>query len=133
MLYMLVTLDVSKLSGWLNTYALCMCRKEGMRCGGEVRDVGAGGHTKRDARWDGWWEGLGLIREDLVQEWVVIVGGECLRRVRCGSRWRPAAHQEHGAHVPDAGRVEGQRLVEGRRALPSRKKCMRCGGEVRNG
>ena len=31
------------------------------------------------------------------------------------------AHEEHAVHVRDAGRVEAQRLVEVRRALPSRK------------
>ena len=38
-----------------------------------------------------------------------------LRVGRCG------AHVEHGLHSRDAGRVEAQRLVERRRALPSRK------------
>ena len=37
------------------------------------------------------------------------------------------AHGEHVAHVRDAGRVEGQRLVERRRVLPSRKEGVRCG------
>ena len=38
---------------------------------------------------------------------------------------RGGAHVEHAAHVRDAGRVEAQRLIEGRRALPSRKQGMR--------
>eukprot|EP00964_Phaeocystis_antarctica_P031103 scaffold17599_cov43-Phaeocystis_antarctica.AAC.2 len=37
------------------------------------------------------------------------------------------AHEEHVAHVRDAGRVEAERLVERRRALPSRKEGVRCG------
>ena len=37
------------------------------------------------------------------------------------------AHLEHVAHVCDAGRVEAERLVERRRALPSRKEGVRCG------
>eukprot|EP00964_Phaeocystis_antarctica_P057079 scaffold33736_cov50-Phaeocystis_antarctica.AAC.3 len=37
------------------------------------------------------------------------------------------AHLEHAVHVRDAGRVEAERLVEGRRALPSRKEGVRCG------
>ena len=37
------------------------------------------------------------------------------------------AHEEHLAHVRDLGRVEGQRLVERRRLLPSQKEGMRCG------
>ena len=75
-------------------------------CGGEDRGADTGGS---------------------VQEWVVIVGGECSKRVQAGSRWRPAAHPEHAAHVRDAGRVEVQRLVERQRALPSRKEGVRCG------
>jgi len=44
------------------------------------------------------------------------------------------AHVEHVAYVRDAGGVEAQRLVEGRRALPSRREGMQCGeGEVRAG
>jgi hypothetical protein len=39
------------------------------------------------------------------------------------------AHREHVVHGRDAGGVEAQRLVEGRRALPSRREGMRCGGE----
>ena len=39
--------------------------------------------------------------------------------------WAPqgtrGAHPEHAAHGCDTGRVEAQRLVEGYRALPSRK------------
>ena len=43
----------------------------------------------------------------------------------CGGCWRGTrgAHLEHGVHVSDAGRVEAQRLVQRRRALPSRKGC----------
>ena len=37
------------------------------------------------------------------------------------------AHVEHVGHVRDAGRVEAERLVERRRALPSRKAGVRCG------
>jgi hypothetical protein len=39
------------------------------------------------------------------------------------------AHVEHLVHGRDAGGVKAQRLVEGRRALPSRGEGMRCGGE----
>eukprot|EP00964_Phaeocystis_antarctica_P033236 scaffold18868_cov59-Phaeocystis_antarctica.AAC.1 len=38
-----------------------------------------------------------------------------------GGEGRRGAHVEHGAHGCDAGRVEAERLVERRRALPSRK------------
>ena len=37
------------------------------------------------------------------------------------------AHLEHPAHGRDAGCVEGQRLVERRGDLPSRKEGVRCG------
>ena len=37
------------------------------------------------------------------------------------------AHRKHFVHVRDAGRVEVERLVELKRALPSRKVGMRCG------
>jgi len=51
-----------------------------------------------------------------------------------GAEGMRGAHGEHEAHVRDAGGVEAQRLVEGRRALPSRREGMRCGGgEVRAG
>ena len=44
---MSVTLDVSKLSGWLNLYADCRVERRGMRCGercgpGGVRALGGG-------------------------------------------------------------------------------------------
>ena len=45
-----------------------------------------------------------------------------------GAKGTRGAHAEHGAHVRDAGGVKAQRLVEGRRALPSRGEGMRCGG-----
>ena len=38
-----------------------------------------------------------------------------------GAKGTRGAHDEHVAHVCDAGGVEAQRLVEGRRELPSRK------------
>jgi len=40
MAYMVVTLEVSKLSGWLKADAACRVEGEGMRCGGG--EVGAG-------------------------------------------------------------------------------------------
>ena len=51
-----------------------------------------------------------------------------LRLKRLGGTGTRGAHPEHVAHGCDAGRVEAQRLVEGRRALPSRK-----GGHTRCG
>ena len=95
---MSVTLDVSKLSGWLNADAYyrvergayCGC---GARCGpGGERALGGGGAS-------------GMHGKGLAQGW---------RR----------AHLKHAVHVRDAGRVEGQRLVKRPRVLPSRKEGM---------
>ena len=46
-------------------------------------------------------------------------------RLQIGSRARGGAHEEHVAHVRDAGGIEAQRLVERRRVLPrvERKAC----------
>ena len=44
----------------------------------------------------------------------------------CGSHGTRGAHVEHAVHVRDLGRVEAERLVERRRALPSRKAGMQC-------
>ena len=91
------------------------CRREGIRCGGERCEPGGGrawgvvAAHKRHARGKGPTQGLGAK----------------------GTR---RAHPEHVEHGRDAGGVEAQRLVEGRRALPSRTEGMRCGGgEVRAG
>ena len=111
MSYMSLTLEVSKLSGWLKADADCRvegraCDAGGERCGS--REVGGPGvvaaHKRRHARGIGPTHGLGAK----------------------GTR---GAHREHVAHVCDAGGVEAQRLVEGRRGLPSRREGMRCGGE----
>ena len=54
----------------------------------------------------------------------------CVARLKAwGPRARAEAHVEHVAHGRDAGGVQAQRLVEGRRALPSRGEGMRCGRE----
>ena len=52
----------------------------------------------------------------------------------CGGQGTRArgAHPEHTQHGRDLGRVEAERLVEGIRALPSRKAGLRW-GEVRVG
>ena len=87
-------------------------RREGMRCGGgEVRagrreGPGCGGGTTSGTYGNGPTQGLGAK----------------------GTR---RAHPEHGVHGCDAGGVKAQRLVEGRRALPSRREGMRCGGGER--
>jgi len=47
---MSVTLEVSKLSGWLKTYALCRVEGRSMRCGGGAgREVGGRGAAAQAA------------------------------------------------------------------------------------
>ena len=55
--------------------------------------------------------------------------GDGLTLKGLGAKGTRGAHPEHGVHGRDAGGVEAQRLVEGRRALPSRREGMRCGRE----
>jgi len=89
-----VTLDVSKLSGWLNAVADCRVQREAW----EEGDMQAGGRGR----------GLECASERVgsiqVEDWA---GAE--------------PHLKHSLHVCDAGRVETQRLVERRRRLPSPK------------
>ena len=90
MAYMSVTLDVSKLSGWLNDDAPCRESKGGSAVRIEVYRL-----------WEAGGAGDGGARS--VQE----------RGLNCsGGRVRGGAHMEHQAHVRDAGGVEAQRLVE---------------------
>ena len=93
-LCMSVTLDVSKLSGWLNFDADCQ-PKGGHAMRGEVqgREAGGVGRWRRKRRARG--------RPDL----------------RLGGQGTRGAHHEHVVHVRDLGGVKAQRLVERRRAL----------------
>eukprot|EP00964_Phaeocystis_antarctica_P149894 scaffold117165_cov54-Phaeocystis_antarctica.AAC.3 len=99
---MSVTLEVSKLSGWLNVDARCRASKEGHAMRGEVQTGRPEVAGDRGAR---------------------SVQGRA--RLQIGSRARGGAHVEHGVHGCDAGGVEAQRLVERRRDLPrvERKAC----------
>eukprot|EP00964_Phaeocystis_antarctica_P086599 scaffold54860_cov49-Phaeocystis_antarctica.AAC.2 len=92
---MFMTLEVSKLSGWLN--ALANCRES------------KGGHTVRCEVWP-------LRREAAGDRDARSVQGRA--RLQIGGRPRGGAHPEYGVHGRDAGRVEAQRLVEPRRVLP---------------
>ena len=103
---MLVTLDVSKYSGWLNVNAPCRVERSAMRRD-EVRA------RRREERWAT--ETQGSYTED-----------ESNRTL-----WAREARRKHVVHVYDAGRVETQRLVEHIRRLPSRKGCYETRGEVR--
>ena len=95
--YMFVTLDVSKLSGWLNADASCRVETKAYEAG---RGAGKRGREVRRAT---------------------------ATQLKCaGGKWTLSAwhargaHRKHVAHVYDAGRVEAQRLIERRRFLPSR-------------
>ena len=101
----LVTLDVLKLSGWLNAYA--DCRVERRAC-----DAGRGAARER--------KGVGWRRRKIG------VHGEGPTQ-GCRGQGTRGAHPEHAVHGRDLGRVEAERLVERRRGLPSRKAGMRCG------
>ena len=91
---MSVTLDVSKVSGWLNDDALCRVETRAYDARGEVRRAGV-------------WGGGGAQ--------AAFRGKARLKAVGQGTR---GAHLEHALHVRDAGGVEAQRLVERRRVLP---------------
>ena len=87
---MVMTLEVSKLSGWLNADASCRESKGGHTMWGEVQSTGrpevAGDRGARS------------------------VQGRA--RLQIANRARGGAHVEHAAHGRDAGGVEAQRLVE---------------------
>jgi hypothetical protein len=110
MRYMVVTLEVSKLSGWLKAYAACRVEREEHAIWGEVR---AG------------------------RRWVVARRKRvCARRrsdSRLGGQGTRGAHGEHALHVRDLGGVKAHRLAEGRRALPSQKGGMRYGARCKAG
>ena len=86
-----VTLEVSKLSGWLNADADCRETEGGHIVLGELRAGGREGGGRRGCK------------------------------QRAGERstvdWGQGTHEEHPVHGCDAGRVESQRLVERRRIL----------------
>eukprot|EP00964_Phaeocystis_antarctica_P064366 scaffold38703_cov47-Phaeocystis_antarctica.AAC.3 len=95
--FMVVTLEVSKPSGWLNAYACCRESNGENKVRGE-----AWAGRRREAR-GGQWRASS-------------VHGRA--RLQIGGRAREGAHVEHVVHLRDAGGVEAQRLVERRRALP---------------
>ena len=102
--HMLVTLEVSRLSGWLNADAFCQVERGAYEVGvGPVtrRSVAERRRRKRHA--------------DEGPNWGL-------------SEWHArGAHLKHEAHVCDFGRVETQRLVERRRFLPPK------GGHTKRG
>merc|ERR1712086_698745 len=103
---MVVTLDVLRVSGWLKARAYCRVG----RWAYEARER-CGPREVRGGRWAG-------------------ATAQAARQGRAlGWRGRgEGTHPKHGPHPCDAGRVNGQRLVEVLRALPSRKVGKRAGG-----
>ena len=97
MLYMFVTMEVSKLSGWLNADADCRESKGGHAMVSQMMRAG-----RREAADD---RGASSVQGRT--------------RLQIGGRARGGAHLEHGLHGRDAGRVEAQRLVERPCILPS--------------
>eukprot|EP00964_Phaeocystis_antarctica_P059035 scaffold35033_cov54-Phaeocystis_antarctica.AAC.2 len=92
---MFVTLEVSRLSGWLNADAPCREWKEGHAMRRRLQTRRPEVAADRGAR-----------------------GVQERARLQIGRRARGEAHVEHVAHVCDAGGVEAQRLVERPRLLP---------------
>ena len=150
---MVVTLEVSKLSGWLNALASCRESKGGHAVRGEVR-AGGGGRSRFTQRagagstadWD---RARGGAHVEHAVHGCEAGGARCgpgggRRRVIAGrprckqgagerarlqirGRPRGGTRPEHVGHGCDAGGVEAQRLVERIRVLPSRRGGIRCG------
>jgi len=100
MFSMLVTLDVSKVSGWLNAFIHCRVQRGAWEAGdmqsaGGRRPVGGSGKH------------VGAVQ---LEDWA---GAE--------------PHRKHVLHVSDARRVDTQQLVERIHALPSPKAGVACG------
>eukprot|EP00964_Phaeocystis_antarctica_P071405 scaffold43566_cov29-Phaeocystis_antarctica.AAC.1 len=111
---MSVTLDVSKLSGWLKADAPCRVEKR-------AYDAGRGAERKA--------EGVGAVAAQAAQ--AARMGRAQLEGWEGpGTR---GAHEKHVPHTRDVGRVEAQRLIEHHRLLPSRKEGIRCGTRCDSG
>ena len=82
--HMFVTLEVSKLSGWLNTDASCRYSNGGMRCGARCIPAGRRGGTRsvyRAGLGYRWGAGhAGTLNMKLVD----VKGGHTVCRARCG-------------------------------------------------
>ena len=119
---MVVTLDVSKLSGWLNALASCRVKR---------RACNAGRRAAREAC-----QGVGVAA---TQAGHTRCGGEGAQGRGCGCRLGGracgGAHVKHLAHGCDAGGVQAQWLVELVRLLPRVAKAghTRCGASCRPG
>ena len=113
MLRMVVTLEVSKLSGWLNAYAFCRVEGRGTCDAGRGAGREAGGPVV-------WWRHTRGMHGDGPTQGL-------------GAKGTRGAHPEHASHARDVGRVKAQRLVERERGLPNRREGHAMWGEVRAG
>ena len=108
--FMDLTLEVLKLSGWLNADADCREPKGGrtrsLRGEGAGQEAGDGGRRRGVQG-----------REGSTADWC-----------RIGGRAQGGAHVEHVLHVRDAGGVEAQRLVERRRDVEHQVHACDAGG-----
>ena len=112
-----VALDVSKLTGWLNTSANCRVKVHAIRGASEVCGPGRGLEGG----------GAGACGAG---------AGAQAARTRRSRDWGQGTrdgHHKHAVHVRDAGRVEAHQLVEILRVLPSRNERVRNPGEVCRG
>jgi hypothetical protein len=109
---MVVTLEVSKLSGWLNADVPFRVEGRGTCEAGRVAGREAGGRGAAAAQ-------------------AASTGRARLRAWRL--QGKRGAHPEYSVHVRDLGGVKAQRLVEGARELPSRRERHAMWGEVRAG
>ena len=92
--YISLTLDVSKVSGWLNAFVYCRVQRGAWEAG-DMQS--AGGRRPLDG------------------------SGKHVGAIQLEDRAGAEPHLKHVPHARDAGGVEAQRLVERPRALPSPK------------
>ena len=100
---MVVTLDVSQLSGWLNAAAPCRVARGGSGERGRHAGSGVGGRAWGEWRW----------RKQLAGREPAAEG--------CWPGGTRGAHVKYALHGCDTGCVKAQRLVEMPRALPGGK------------
>ena len=96
---MSVTLEVSKLSGWLKASANCRAQR---------------GHTTEVNAWHGRYHTYGRANQQRTRR-------ACGPQLGSGQKAQAEAHIEHVAYVYDAGGFKAQRLVESNCTLPSPK------------
>ena len=111
---MVVTLEVSKLSGWLNAASFCRESKGGNAVRGEVYGSAGGGQRRPRCKQrvgQGSTAHMGHGKGTVNMKLVVVKGVRRKQRAGCGSgrrlraQGRRGAHPEHLVHVCDAGGI----------------------------